>query len=108
MHSVDLRLVKELVHDMQSSSPSMVAPRIVSLNPFTLEDVLHDALIMGKQLGLEQQAATAVAALQQRIATARSFVAQQPPLRNNVVSGAAENLELRVAVRLLHRRQMGC
>lgn len=86
MPSVDLRLVQKLVDDMQNSCPSTPAPRIVSLNPFTLEDVMQDALIVGRELQLEQQAADAVAALQQRIQAAKAFVAQQPPLKHNVVS----------------------
>eukprot|EP00878_Enallax_costatus_P037128 GHUV01041922.1.p1 GENE.GHUV01041922.1~~GHUV01041922.1.p1 ORF type:complete len:353 (+),score=119.72 GHUV01041922.1:1682-2740(+) len=84
--SVDLRLVQQLVNDMQQASPAAVAPRVVSLNPFTLEDVLQDAMIVGRELGLEQQAANAVAALQQRVAAAKAFVAQQPPLQHNVVA----------------------
>ena len=84
--SVDLRLVQQLVNDMQQASPAAAAPRVVSLNPFTLEDVLLDALVVGRELGLQQQAADAVAALQQRVAAAKAFVGQQPPLKHNVVS----------------------
>lgn len=83
---MDLRLVEQLVQNMQLVSPAAVAPRVVSLNPFTLEDVMNDAMVVGKELGLEQQAADAVAALQRRVTAAKAFVAQQPPLQHNVVS----------------------
>lgn len=82
--SVDLRLVQQLVQDMQGSSTA--APKIVSLNPFNIEEVLDDALVIGKELGLQQQALEAVAALQKRITAAKEFVARQPPLQHQVVS----------------------
>jgi ABC-type Fe3+-hydroxamate transport system substrate-binding protein len=95
--SVDLRLVEKVVKDMQDSSSSnsssngtaaavQQAPRIVSLNPFNIEDVLQDALVVGEALGLQSQAAAAVAALRARVGAALSFVAQQPPLAAPVVA----------------------
>jgi ABC-type Fe3+-hydroxamate transport system substrate-binding protein len=93
--SVDLRLVEKVVQDMQHSSSSssangtaavQQAPRIVSLNPFNIEDVLHDAIVVGEALGLQSQAAAAVAALRARVDAALSFVARQPPLAAPVVA----------------------
>jgi ABC-type Fe3+-hydroxamate transport system substrate-binding protein len=94
--SVDLRLVEKVVQDMQQNSSSsrangtaavvQQAPRIVSLNPFNIEDVLHDAIVVGEALGLQSQAAAAVAALRARVNAALSFVARQPPLAAPVVA----------------------
>jgi ABC-type Fe3+-hydroxamate transport system substrate-binding protein len=96
--SVDLRLVEKVVQDMQQNSSSISSsangtaavvqqvPRIVSLNPFNIEDVLHDAIVVGEALGLQSQAAAAVAALRARVDAALSFVARQPPLTAPVVA----------------------
>jgi len=46
----------------------------------SLQDVLADALVVGEALGLQQQAAAAVAALQQRMDSAKALVAQLPPM----------------------------
>ncbi|KAF6264986.1 hypothetical protein COO60DRAFT_1698071 [Scenedesmus sp. NREL 46B-D3] len=78
--SVDLKLVEKVVQDMRCSSANgttaavQQAPRIVSLNPFNIEDVLQDAVAVGEALGLQRQAAAAVAALP-----------RQPPLAAPVV-----------------------
>jgi hypothetical protein len=47
-----------------------------------LQDVLNDAIVVGEALGLQQQAAAAVAALQQRMESAKALVAQLPPLQH--------------------------
>lgn len=91
--SVDLRLVEQVVQEMQNSSSSSsngtaaaAAPRIISLNPFDIEDVLQDALVVGEALGLQAQAAAAVAALCGRVEAALSFVARQPAVAAPVVA----------------------
>lgn len=91
--SVDLRLVEQVVQEMQNSSSSSsngtaaaAAPRIISLNPFNIEDVLQDALVVGEALGLQAQAAAAVAALRGRVEAALSFVARQPAVAAPVVA----------------------
>ncbi len=58
------------------SSGGGCAPRIVSLNPSSLDDVLADALTVGEALGLQQQAAAAVVALRGRVAAVQAHVAQ--------------------------------
>lgn len=47
-----------------------------------LQDVLNDVLVVGEALGMQQQAAAAVAALQQRMDNAKALVAQLPPLEH--------------------------
>jgi ABC-type Fe3+-hydroxamate transport system substrate-binding protein len=94
--SVDLRLVEKVVQDMQHNNNSsssngtaaaiQQAPRIISLNPFNIEDVLQDALVVGEALGLQNEAEAAVAALRGRVDAALSFVARQPPLAVPVVA----------------------
>jgi ABC-type Fe3+-hydroxamate transport system substrate-binding protein len=62
-----------------------------------LQDVLNDALVVGEALGLQQQAAAAVAALQQRMDTAKALVAQLPPLQHpKVRSTCAAYIHLQV------------
>jgi hypothetical protein len=51
-----------------------------------MQDVLHDALEVGEALGLQQQAAAAVAALQQRMDAAKQLVATLPPVQHPKVS----------------------
>ena len=46
------------------------------------QDVLNDALVVGEALGMQQQAAAAVASLQQRMDTAKALVAQLPPVQH--------------------------
>lgn len=89
-NSVDLRLVEKVVQGMQHThgtpNGSPAGPNIVSLNPFSIEDVLQDALRVGDALGLRPQAEAAVAALQARVDAALAFVAQQQPLAHPVVA----------------------
>lgn len=47
--------------------------------------MLNDALVVGEALGLQQQAAAAVAALQQRMESAKGLVAALPPVKHNQV-----------------------
>eukprot|EP00879_Flechtneria_rotunda_P017308 GHRR01018132.1.p1 GENE.GHRR01018132.1~~GHRR01018132.1.p1 ORF type:complete len:251 (+),score=99.96 GHRR01018132.1:251-1003(+) len=68
------------------NDPDLNTPKIISLNPFTLEEVLQDALLVGDALGLQQQAQEAVAGLQRRINAAQAFLAQQPPLQHRTVA----------------------
>ena len=51
-----------------------------------LQDVLNDALVVGEALGLQQQAAAAVAALQQRMDRAKQLVAELPPVQHPKVA----------------------
>jgi iron complex transport system substrate-binding protein len=52
------------------------APRVISLNPTALEDVLHDMLTVGEVTGTSQLARSTVATLRQRIETVRRRAAQ--------------------------------
>ena len=51
-------------------------PRVVSLNPTSLEDVLRDMLTVGEVTGTSELAGTTVAALRQRIEAVRQHAAQ--------------------------------
>lgn len=51
-------------------------PRVVSLNPTSLGDVLHDMLTVGEVTGTSERAEVAVAALRQRIDAVRQRAAQ--------------------------------
>jgi ABC-type Fe3+-hydroxamate transport system substrate-binding protein len=51
-----------------------------------LQDVLNDAVVVGEALGLQQQAAAAVASLQQRMDAAKKLVAELPPVQHPLVS----------------------
>jgi iron complex transport system substrate-binding protein len=51
-------------------------PRVVSLNPTSLGDVLRDMLTVGEVTGMSERAQEAVAALQQRIDNVRQRAAQ--------------------------------
>ncbi|MBI3325142.1 MAG: ABC transporter substrate-binding protein, partial [Nitrospinae bacterium] len=56
-------------------------PQVLSLNPNTLEDVLHDMLSVGEATGASDRAAAAVAAFHQRIENVRqraALAATQP------------------------------
>lgn len=50
-------------------------PRVVSLNPVSLEGVLDDVLAVGAALGLESRASEAVVRLRERLYAAQEFVA---------------------------------
>jgi ABC-type Fe3+-hydroxamate transport system substrate-binding protein len=80
--SVDLRLVEKLCGDMQPR------PQIISLNPFTLEEVMDDCLRVGEALGLKETAASSVAVMKKRVEAAKAFVSTQPPLKLDNVSAA--------------------
>lgn len=54
--------------------------RVVS--SLQLQEVLQDALTVGEALGLQQEAAAAVAALQARMDAAKGLVASLPPLKH--------------------------
>ncbi|MBC7836022.1 MAG: hypothetical protein H7Y88_13125 [Phycisphaerales bacterium] len=66
--SIDLAAVQRLVSHL---SPS---PRIVSLNPTTLEDVLDDLLTIGEATNLHAPAEVAVSRLRSRFYAAAEFV----------------------------------
>lgn len=56
-----------------------------------LQDVLNDAVVVGEALGLQQQAAAAVASLQQRMDAAKKLVAELPPVQHPVVCGGRKH-----------------
>ncbi len=56
-------------------------PRVVSLDPRSLADVLRDVRAVGTALGLEERAAALVASLEARIAAVRARVAGLPRRR---------------------------
>ena len=66
--SIDLRTVQRTAAEM---SP---APRIVSLNPKSLEDVFDDLLVVGTAVEMPERARAAVVALRERYWSARDFV----------------------------------
>ncbi|GBF93520.1 hypothetical protein Rsub_06653 [Raphidocelis subcapitata] len=70
--SVDMRLVERLCGRLQPR------PRIISLNPFSIEDVLRDCVTVGAALGLEAEAEAAAAALSARVEAVRAFAAARP------------------------------
>lgn len=59
--SVDLQLVQKTVDQLS------IKPRIVTLNPQKLSDVLEDIIKVGKAIGCQQQSEKTVAALKQRV-----------------------------------------
>lgn len=59
--SVDLKLVERTIADFP------VKPKIVTLNPQKLSDVLSDLERVGSAIGLEQQSKEAIQALQSRV-----------------------------------------
>lgn len=64
--SVDLQLVQQTI-DLLS-----IKPKVVTLNPQKLSDVLEDISRVGKAVGREQESKTAVSALQQRVHRAQA------------------------------------
>lgn len=66
--SIDLQTVERLARGMRP------APRIVSLNPTTVEGVLEDHLTVGRAVGLEARATAAVVALRERLYRAADYV----------------------------------
>lgn len=81
--SVDLALVERIC------AKALPSANIISLNPFTIEEVLEDVLRVGTAMQQEAAAQAAVADMQRRIDTAKAFVASQPPLKLNNVSGGS-------------------
>lgn len=71
--SVDMRLVEKLCGQL------VPRPRIMSLNPFTLEEVLQDCLSVGEAIGEPEAARRAVASLRARAVAVEAFVASRPP-----------------------------
>lgn len=66
--SIDLNTVRAAVRGL---SPT---PRIVSLNPHTVEDVLDDVLTVGEAAGLHSRATEEVVKLRERMFRAQEFV----------------------------------
>ena len=73
--SVDLRQVEKLCGNMDPPA------KIISLNPFTLEEVMDDCLRVGDALGLAGPAKAAVHDMQQRVEAVVKFAQSQPPLQ---------------------------
>ncbi len=74
--SIDLETVRSIAGAMDP------APRIVSLNPTTIEGVLDDILEVGEAVGLEKEAEREVVQLRERMARAADHVpgfAEGPP-----------------------------
>ena len=63
--SVDLQLVQKTVAQLS------IKPKIVTLNPQKLSDVLEDIVRVGKAVDCQQQSEATVAALQQRVLKAQ-------------------------------------
>jgi iron complex transport system substrate-binding protein len=66
--SIDLSTVRTIATGLHSE------PRILSLNPATVEDVLDDVLRVGAVLGLEERAREAVVRLRERMYRAADYV----------------------------------
>lgn len=66
--SIDLESVRRVAESLPSR------PRIVSLNPETFEGVLDDVLTVGRAVGLEDAATTAVVRLRERMFEAGEYV----------------------------------
>jgi len=69
--SIDLRSVRRAVDWM---SPPPKGPRVLSLNPMTVEAVLDDVLTIGDAVGMEAEAAAVVGSLRERMYRAEEFV----------------------------------
>jgi ABC-type Fe3+-hydroxamate transport system substrate-binding protein len=78
--SVDLALVERIC------AKALPSANIISLNPFTIEEVLEDVQRVGTAMQQEAAAQAAVEDMQRRIDTAKAFVSNQPPLKLNNVS----------------------
>lgn len=65
--SVDLQLVQKTVDQLS------IKPKIVTLNPQKLSDVLEDIVRVGKAVGCQQQSEATVAALEQRVRKAQEI-----------------------------------
>lgn len=77
--SVDLCLVERFTSKMAKQ------PLVISLNPFSIEDVISDCRRVGKALGLEEQGERAAQQLEARLARCKQLVKElPPPLYSNV------------------------
>lgn len=65
--SVDLQLVQKTVDQLS------IKPKIVTLNPQKLSDVLEDIIKVGKAVGCRQQSEATVAALERRVHIAQEI-----------------------------------
>ena len=65
--SVDLQLVQKTVDQLS------IKPKIVTLNPQKLSDVLEDIIKVGTAVGCQQQSKATVAALEQRVHKAQEI-----------------------------------
>ena len=65
--SVDLQLVQKTVEQLS------IKPKIVTLNPQKLSDVLEDIIRVGEAVDCQQQSEATVAALQQRVLKAQEI-----------------------------------
>jgi hypothetical protein len=65
-----------------------------------LQDVLNDAVVVGEALGLQQQAAAAVASLKQRMDAAKKLVAELPPVMHPVVSDYGQHIRKHTGLRI--------
>ena len=65
--SVDLQLVQKTVEQLS------IKPKIVTLNPQKLSDVLEDIVRVGTAVGCQQQSKATVAALEQRVLQAHEI-----------------------------------
>lgn len=66
--SIDLETVRRLCASMDPQ------PRVVSLNPTTLEEVFDDILTVGRVIGLEREGERAMVALRERLHRAQDHV----------------------------------
>jgi ABC-type Fe3+-hydroxamate transport system substrate-binding protein len=79
--SIDLGTVRNVAATMRTASGEQ--PRIVSLNPHTVEAVFDDCLTVGQAVGLDREATNAVVRLRERLYEAGEFVNpydEGPPL----------------------------
>ncbi|KAF5835689.1 hypothetical protein DUNSADRAFT_7017 [Dunaliella salina] len=76
--SIDLVTVERILRKAKFEPP----PKIVILNPFSIEDVLHDMLSVGSAIGLEAQSKAAVEKLQARIQAASSLASKLAPAKH--------------------------
>eukprot|EP00850_Spirogloea_muscicola_P023641 SM000374S13837 [mRNA] locus=s374:60548:65025:+ [translate_table: standard] len=65
--AIDYSLVSGIARQMD------VPPKLVSLNPGSVEDIIQDVVRIGDAVGLSQQAQAAAERLKQRVLMARSF-----------------------------------
>ncbi|MEO0512588.1 MAG: ABC transporter substrate-binding protein [Planctomycetota bacterium] len=70
--SIDLRTVERVAADLKT--PAGVPPRIVSLDPETVEGILDDVLLVGDAVGRSGAAAPVVRRLRERMWRAQEFV----------------------------------